>query len=65
MARMHLGRRDVERGSARGLVEPWFDAWYASLPVACDPDRLVGGTLRTRTCDTPAEDNAPAKTGWC
>ncbi|WP_255954864.1 D-alanyl-D-alanine carboxypeptidase/D-alanyl-D-alanine endopeptidase [Streptomyces odontomachi] len=43
--------------------EPWFDDWYKGLPVACDPDRFVGGTLRSRMCDTPAALNARGKTG--
>ncbi|MFJ6992746.1 MULTISPECIES: D-alanyl-D-alanine carboxypeptidase/D-alanyl-D-alanine-endopeptidase [unclassified Streptomyces] len=42
---------------------PWYADWYASLPVACDPDRAVGGTLRRRMCDTPAALNARGKTG--
>ncbi|MET9804158.1 D-alanyl-D-alanine carboxypeptidase/D-alanyl-D-alanine-endopeptidase [Streptomyces sp. NPDC006368] len=42
---------------------PWFADWYASLPVACAPDRSTGGTLRTRMCNTPAALNAHAKTG--
>lgn len=41
----------------------WFDAWYAAMPIACQEDRLDGGTLRTRMCDTPAEGNVHAKTG--
>jgi D-alanyl-D-alanine carboxypeptidase/D-alanyl-D-alanine-endopeptidase (penicillin-binding protein 4) len=43
--------------------EPWFDTWYEALPIACEPDRLTGGTLASRLCDTPAEGNAHAKTG--
>ncbi|MFI2028756.1 D-alanyl-D-alanine carboxypeptidase/D-alanyl-D-alanine endopeptidase [Streptomyces buecherae] len=42
---------------------PWYPLWQAALPVACDPDRLTGGTLRSRMCDTPAARNARAKTG--
>nr|WP_262387297.1 D-alanyl-D-alanine carboxypeptidase/D-alanyl-D-alanine-endopeptidase [Streptomyces sp. TRM49041] len=42
---------------------PWYADWYASLPVACAPDRAVGGTLRRRMCDTPAALNARGKTG--
>ncbi|KUJ65034.1 D-alanyl-D-alanine carboxypeptidase [Streptomyces albus subsp. albus] len=43
--------------------QPWYADWYAALPVACDPDRMTGGTLRSRMCGTPAARNAHAKTG--
>lgn len=44
--------------------EPWFATWYASLPIACNSDRFVGGTLRTRMCSSPAAtNNVHAKTG--
>ncbi|OEJ40247.1 D-alanyl-D-alanine carboxypeptidase/D-alanyl-D-alanine-endopeptidase [Streptomyces agglomeratus] len=42
---------------------PWYADWYESLPVACAPDRAIGGTLRSRMCRTPAALNARAKTG--
>ncbi|WP_026923380.1 D-alanyl-D-alanine carboxypeptidase/D-alanyl-D-alanine endopeptidase [Glycomyces arizonensis] len=42
---------------------PWFDTWYEALPIACEPGALVGGTLESRMCDTPAEGNVHGKTG--
>jgi D-alanyl-D-alanine carboxypeptidase/D-alanyl-D-alanine-endopeptidase (penicillin-binding protein 4) len=43
--------------------EPWFQAWYDALPIAGNPDRFVGGTLRSRMRDTPAANNLHGKTG--
>jgi D-alanyl-D-alanine carboxypeptidase/D-alanyl-D-alanine-endopeptidase (penicillin-binding protein 4) len=42
---------------------PWFATWYAALPVAGHPDRLIGGTLRTRMAGTAAANNLRGKTG--
>lgn len=43
--------------------EPWFETWYDALPVAGNPDRAVGGTLRNRMRNTAAADNLHGKTG--
>ncbi|PZS32292.1 MAG: D-alanyl-D-alanine carboxypeptidase/D-alanyl-D-alanine-endopeptidase, partial [Pseudonocardiales bacterium] len=34
--------------------KPWFATWYDALPIAGNPDRLVGGTLRSRLAGTAA-----------
>ncbi len=43
--------------------EPWFQQWYDALPIAGNPARFVGGTLRSRMQNTPAANNLRAKTG--
>jgi D-alanyl-D-alanine carboxypeptidase/D-alanyl-D-alanine-endopeptidase (penicillin-binding protein 4) len=43
--------------------EPWFDTWYDALPIAGNPERFVGGTLRSRMRDTAAANNLHGKTG--
>ncbi|TDU86784.1 D-alanyl-D-alanine carboxypeptidase/D-alanyl-D-alanine-endopeptidase (penicillin-binding protein 4) [Kribbella voronezhensis] len=43
--------------------EPWFQQWYDALPIAGNPNRFVGGTLRSRMANTPAANNLHGKTG--
>jgi D-alanyl-D-alanine carboxypeptidase/D-alanyl-D-alanine-endopeptidase (penicillin-binding protein 4) len=43
--------------------QSWFPTWYAALPIAGQPDPLVGGTLASRMTNTAAAGNVHAKTG--
>jgi D-alanyl-D-alanine carboxypeptidase/D-alanyl-D-alanine-endopeptidase (penicillin-binding protein 4) len=58
-----LTPRAVTRVLVAVRKESWFAAFYAALPVAGNPTRSVGGTLRHRMNRTRAADNAHAKTG--
>nr|WP_238351373.1 D-alanyl-D-alanine carboxypeptidase/D-alanyl-D-alanine-endopeptidase [Kribbella shirazensis] len=43
--------------------ETWWQQWYDALPIAGNPQRFVGGTLRSRMANTPAANNLHGKTG--
>jgi D-alanyl-D-alanine carboxypeptidase/D-alanyl-D-alanine-endopeptidase (penicillin-binding protein 4) len=58
-----LSTRQLSNALLAARSRPWFAAWYAALPIAGQPDRLVGGTLRSRMTGTPAAGNVHAKTG--
>jgi serine-type D-Ala-D-Ala carboxypeptidase/endopeptidase (penicillin-binding protein 4) len=41
----------------------WFPSFKRSLPIAGEPERLLGGTLRSRFTDSGLTGNVTAKTG--
>jgi D-alanyl-D-alanine carboxypeptidase/D-alanyl-D-alanine-endopeptidase (penicillin-binding protein 4) len=55
--------QDVSTVLTKAQKARWYSTWYGALPIAGEPDRLVGGTLRSRMQNTPAAGNAHAKTG--
>ncbi|GAA1684006.1 D-alanyl-D-alanine carboxypeptidase/D-alanyl-D-alanine endopeptidase [Fodinicola feengrottensis] len=65
------GLSDDDRASAHGVADllvkvrskSWFPTFYAALPIAGQPDPLVGGTLAARMAGTKAAGNVHAKTG--
>ncbi|MFD7660686.1 D-alanyl-D-alanine carboxypeptidase/D-alanyl-D-alanine-endopeptidase [Actinosynnema sp. NPDC059797] len=64
LSRMNVLSPDLLVGVLRSArTKPWFRSWYDALPVAGRPDRLEGGTLRSRMTGTAAAGNVRAKTG--
>ena len=61
--RNKLNARGLGRFLYKIQRETWWPVFNAALPIAGNPDRMVGGTLRHRMNGTPAAYNAHAKTG--
>ncbi len=61
--RNKLTARVIVRMLQYAQGRPWFDTFYASLPVAGNRDPAIGGTLTDRMVGTPAQNNLRAKTG--
>lgn len=59
----YLSSTQVTNVLLGATVRPWFTTWYGALPIAAQPDRMVGGTLRNRMKGTAAAGNVHAKTG--
>lgn len=59
----HTTVQDISTVLMRAQNARWFPAWYGAIPIAGDPDPLVGGTLASRMRGTPAAANVHAKTG--
>lgn len=59
----HISPDQVSALLLAARAKPWFPTWYAALPIAGNPDRMIGGTLRNRMRNTAAANNVHAKTG--
>jgi D-alanyl-D-alanine carboxypeptidase/D-alanyl-D-alanine-endopeptidase (penicillin-binding protein 4) len=59
----HIPANEVAKLLYHVQDKSWFPAFEYSLPVAGENDRFVGGTLRTRMTEGPAQGNVTGKTG--
>lgn len=58
-----LTPRALTRVLYHAQSQPWFASFKAALPVAGNPARMTGGTLRNRMRNTAAANRVFAKTG--